>query len=590
MYPTASNFPYTLTSPGGGVDNIFAPPDFIKQTVPFTSSITAKFTNPRDLASYILNSNADKIFESCGGVFVSRTGTKTVQSGDFEIVYNLTAQNGDLTITSRAETFVIDLVGCPNCYHMWRKNTLTYQYNIATGNFTVSQENFYNAGRQESSGTRIETQAAFNGTASGNWRCGVTGLTKPKDPDFEPFKTTPNHFLYAPYVNSQLDQAGFNFEQNLLSELKIPVTRNSGYRTPMHQAHLYDISVTRRKLVDFLKKAPEQANVCKVVADEISKEIKDHDLTCTKKVGEKRVKIACGPNDVPVVGQTSNHNARPALAIDYNNVGGQAKELQPKIDQIAKKQNLYRPYIDKDPVHFQMIGSPVNTALRVTMQSPVDILVTNPAGKKIGFAPSLNSVVNQIGEFANYTGPGTEPQIIEIDQASPGDYSITGIGTGTGPYTLTIEHFTEDGELLDSRETSGIISPGQTISEVDTIAQPAIITINPNNRGAIATISIITNGTIPVAILSTPNFDATTQINRTSITFGGTGNEKSLASPPQSADVNGDGLPDLLCYFKTRQTGLSTSSVVGKLKGKLINNISFEGEDWIKVLPSYLLN
>jgi hypothetical protein len=49
---------------------------------------------------------------------------------------------------------------------------------------------------------------------------------------------------------------------------------------------------------------------------------------------------------------------------------------------------------------------------------------------------------------------------------------------------------------------------------------------------------------ITVAILSTATFDATSMVNRLSLTFGRTGTEPSLSSCDSlGTDVNGDGIP-----------------------------------------------
>jgi probable HAF family extracellular repeat protein len=99
--------------------------------------------------------------------------------------------------------------------------------------------------------------------------------------------------------------------------------------------------------------------------------------------------------------------------------------------------------------------------------------------------------------------------------------------------------------------------------------------INPKSRGK-----------IPVAILSSPTFDAPAQVDRGSLTFGRTGDEPSLAfcnSGP--ADVNGDGLPDLVCHFHTPTTGFQAGDTEGVLKGETVAAISFSGSDSVRIVP-----
>ena len=99
--------------------------------------------------------------------------------------------------------------------------------------------------------------------------------------------------------------------------------------------------------------------------------------------------------------------------------------------------------------------------------------------------------------------------------------------------------------------------------------------------------SINTNskGTIPVAILSTPDFDAPSEVDKSSLTFGITGDEDSLAKCTKSSeDVNGDGLQDVVCHFKTQDTGFEKGDTEGILKGTTLGGVPFEGRDAVTIV------
>ncbi len=82
---------------------------------------------------------------------------------------------------------------------------------------------------------------------------------------------------------------------------------------------------------------------------------------------------------------------------------------------------------------------------------------------------------------------------------------------------------------------------------------------------------------IRVAILSTPAFDPVRQIDRTSITFGRTGGEHSLEFCAAN-EVNGDGVPDLVCQFDTGVAGFTRGlPQEGILRAMEINRIRLEG-------------
>ena len=112
---------------------------------------------------------------------------------------------------------------------------------------------------------------------------------------------------------------------------------------------------------------------------------------------------------------------------------------------------------------------------------------------------------------------------------------------------------------------------------------PVGIDIKPGTSENI--INIKSKGKIPVAILSSLTFDAPTEVERTSLTSGHTGNEASFAlcdTEPQ--DVNGDGLLDLVCNFYTSLTGFQVGDVEGFLKGLTVEGVPLEGSDTVRIL------
>ena len=90
---------------------------------------------------------------------------------------------------------------------------------------------------------------------------------------------------------------------------------------------------------------------------------------------------------------------------------------------------------------------------------------------------------------------------------------------------------------------------------------------------------------IPVAILSTADFDALTDVARPSLTFGPTGDEESLlldhnGDPTCGVwDFNHDGLLDLWCLFNNQHTGFQAGDTEGILRGKTLDGVPIEGRD-----------
>lgn len=90
---------------------------------------------------------------------------------------------------------------------------------------------------------------------------------------------------------------------------------------------------------------------------------------------------------------------------------------------------------------------------------------------------------------------------------------------------------------------------------------------------------------IPVAVLSSPTFAAYTAVDRSSLTFGKTGTERSLVlCAPGGVDVNRDRLRDLVCVFAKAKTGLAVADTMGVLNGQTKAGTAFVGRDGVVIL------
>ena len=121
--------------------------------------------------------------------------------------------------------------------------------------------------------------------------------------------------------------------------------------------------------------------------------------------------------------------------------------------------------------------------------------------------------------------------------------------------------------------------------KLDSNDLPPTIDIKPGD--AYNTINLKGVKNISVAMLSSTNFSAPDQIDRTTITFGKTGDENSLIScAKRSKDVNGDGLLDLVCTFSVKSTGFQCGDTEGILKGKVnITGMTFMDKQGIMFEP-----
>jgi hypothetical protein len=114
-----------------------------------------------------------------------------------------------------------------------------------------------------------------------------------------------------------------------------------------------------------------------------------------------------------------------------------------------------------------------------------------------------------------------------------------------------------------------------TVTHVSIDVLPGSST-NPINVGR--------SGAIPVAILTTDSFDATT-VDPTSVCFGDVNDATKRDCTPRNGtsitDANGDGRPDLLLHFDAAETGIAPGDTTACLSGKTFGGTSIEGCDSI---------
>ena len=114
--------------------------------------------------------------------------------------------------------------------------------------------------------------------------------------------------------------------------------------------------------------------------------------------------------------------------------------------------------------------------------------------------------------------------------------------------------------------------PLTVLIEIDTKPDGDPNSINCNNE----------RGVIPVAILTTDNFDAIT-VDHTTVLFEGASeihvDNRSGHPRRHEEDVDGDGDTDLVFHFKFGETALSCDSVETVLMGETFDGQPFKGID-----------
>jgi hypothetical protein len=104
---------------------------------------------------------------------------------------------------------------------------------------------------------------------------------------------------------------------------------------------------------------------------------------------------------------------------------------------------------------------------------------------------------------------------------------------------------------------------------------PVTIDIKPGNRPT--SINPRSRADIPVAILTTPTFDATL-VDASTIRFGKFGTEAAAVHLARE-DVNGDGILDMIFQFKTQDTGITCGGTSASLTGETLSKLAIYGTD-----------
>jgi hypothetical protein len=159
-------------------------------------------------------------------------------------------------------------------------------------------------------------------------------------------------------------------------------------------------------------------------------------------------------------------------------------------------------------------------------------------------------------------------------------------GVSNGPFFATNQGGT------NTYPPAGSFHEPSGFGEFEVIGIPSLITVAIDVKpGSFPnTINLAALGVIPVAILSTPEFTATAEVDVSSITLAGASvngaNAVNAASDAQCSgrDVNRDGLDDLICHFDT-DLEIAPGDTTVVLQGRTYTGRTIRGQDSIRIVP-----
>lgn len=166
----------------------------------------------------------------------------------------------------------------------------------------------------------------------------------------------------------------------------------------------------------------------------------------------------------------------------------------------------------------------------------------------------------------------------------PDGTALTAVGTQSAIDPVWLPNgqilFSDEGPHTGALSAVSLLNPATGAKMVVTTVAGYLTAIDVRPNMSPNKVNVTSNGLVTVAILSSNDFDAFKMVNQATLRFGATGTESSLfACAPTSMDVNSDGLGDLVCRFRIKQTGLKMGDTVSILRFTDANGVPREGRD-----------
>ncbi|MEO8682370.1 MAG: HYR domain-containing protein, partial [Vicinamibacterales bacterium] len=100
------------------------------------------------------------------------------------------------------------------------------------------------------------------------------------------------------------------------------------------------------------------------------------------------------------------------------------------------------------------------SALIVRIDSPVDVVLTDALGRRVGVLDGQD--INEFGSQAHDTGAQTHPRLYIIREPQAGNYSLRSIGTASGPFTVHVYSVDSEKKVTEHISHTGAAQPGST--------------------------------------------------------------------------------------------------------------------------------
>lgn len=244
------------------------------------------------------------------------------------------------------------------------------------------------------------------------------------------------------------------------------------------------------------------------------------------------------------------------------------------------------------------------STIYISTPTPTELFLTDRLGRRVGKDPITGIVYNEIPNSFYILEPTLIDDSVDNSSTPPDNSGVTTlviINPTEGNFDVKTFNFTENYAInFSGYDRNGDINQKEFIQmtsangtqvydlnyspESDSqfeVSQIVDIDIKPDTDQD--PINPWSKGVLPVAVLTTPNFDATA-INVSTIEFG-SGKSKEEHEKGHLKDIDNDGDIDLVLHFKTQDIGIQIEDTEICLTGMTINSTHIKGCDSILIVP-----
>ena len=114
------------------------------------------------------------------------------------------------------------------------------------------------------------------------------------------------------------------------------------------------------------------------------------------------------------------------------------------------------------------------TTVVIRLDFPVNVLVTDASGRRIGVDPNTGLAVNDFGEDGFDSGPG-EPRFFAIMNPAPGPYLVHEVGAGDGPFALNVYSADLTHQNGNRIQATGVVAVGSISNHYFTLGSDVAV-------------------------------------------------------------------------------------------------------------------